>query len=77
MARDLREQAGSRFSILDRPQQPSSPISPDRPLIIGLGAVLGFLIGVVSVVATESLDPTIRRAGDLEVFGKPVIATLP
>jgi uncharacterized protein involved in exopolysaccharide biosynthesis len=77
LTRDLHERAGSRFSVLDRPQRSSSPVRPDRPFIIGLGALLGFLLGLAGLMAAESLDPTIRRPRDLDVFGKPVIATLP
>jgi succinoglycan biosynthesis transport protein ExoP len=76
-ARDLNVRAGSRIAILDRPQRPSSPVSPDRPFIIGLAAIAGLCIGIIALVVAELLDTTIRRAGDLEVFGKPVIATLP
>jgi polysaccharide biosynthesis transport protein len=75
--RDLRVQAGNRFSVLDKPQTPPSPASPDRPFIIGLATLLGFLTGLACVMAAESLDATIRRPGDLEVFRKPVIAILP
>ncbi len=77
VARDLRTQAGSRLTVLDRPQTADSPASPDRPLIIGLAAILGLLAGLAAVMAAESLDTTIRRPRDLETFGKPVIATLP
>lgn len=77
LERDLRAQAGSRLTILDRPERPSSPVRPDRPLIIGLAALIGLLLGSAGLAAAESLDPTIRRPRDLEVFGKPVIATLP
>jgi uncharacterized protein involved in exopolysaccharide biosynthesis len=75
--RDLNRQSGSRITILDRPQRPTSPVSPDRPFIICLAAAAGILIGIVTLVGAELLDTTIRRPGDLEVFGKPVIATLP
>jgi polysaccharide biosynthesis transport protein len=77
VARDLRERSGNRVSVLDRPQRPSAPVSPDRPLIIMIGGLTGLLLGVAALAVAESLDATIRRAGDLEIFGKPVIATLP
>jgi succinoglycan biosynthesis transport protein ExoP len=76
-ARELNVRAGSTIAILDRPQRPSTPVSPDRPFIISLAAIVGVFIGIIALIIAELLDTTIRRPGDLEVFGKPVIATLP
>jgi capsular polysaccharide biosynthesis protein len=41
----------------------------------GLG--LGGLIGVLSVIAAELLDTTVRAIVDIERYQKPVIAFIP
>lgn len=76
IARDLRAGAGSRMVILAPPELPAAPVRPDRPLFIGLGFLVGLLVGLAAAAVGEALDPTIRRARDLDVFGKPIIATL-
>jgi uncharacterized protein involved in exopolysaccharide biosynthesis len=69
---------GDRFRMLDPPNLPEKPHSPSAPLILGLGAVLGLLVGLGAAVAAESLDPTVRDSRDLAtVQPTPVLACIP
>jgi uncharacterized protein involved in exopolysaccharide biosynthesis len=77
LVRDLYARGGPRFVVLRPPDLPREPVRPLRALIIGGGALAGLLAGILAVALAEAFDPTIRRPGDLAVFGKPVIATIP
>lgn len=77
ISRRLGENAGPRVVILDRPQIPVTAVRPVRGLIVGIAALAGFLCGVIGLVLSESFDPTVRRPQDLEIFQKPIIASLP
>jgi uncharacterized protein involved in exopolysaccharide biosynthesis len=77
IARELSMRSGPRFVILRPPALPREPVRPWRAAIIGGGFAAGLFLGILAVAAAEAFDPTIRRARDLEVFRKPVIATIP
>jgi capsular exopolysaccharide synthesis family protein len=53
---------------------PSSPITPNKVLNIGLGLVLGLLIGIGVAVVREVLDNTVKSARDFEEIGIPLLA---
>ncbi len=57
--------SGRRLEVIEQPVVPTEPVSPNRPLIAGAGAFLGFLIGTGVVVALEMLNRAIRRPLDL------------
>ena len=67
----------SRYTIIDPALLPLYPSKPSRTMIIGGGGVLGFLLGVVSVIIAEMLDTTIRTPGEVIVFRKPILGLLP
>lgn len=50
------EQMGERLSLVEPPQVPLEPISPNRPAIVLLGIVLGLSAGVAMAFLVESLD---------------------
>jgi hypothetical protein len=77
IARDISVRSGPRFVILRPPTIPREPVRPWRAAIIGGGLAAGLLAGILVVVIVEAFDPTIRRTRDLEMFNKPVIATIP
>jgi polysaccharide chain length determinant protein (PEP-CTERM system associated) len=79
VAADLeRRQIGEQFRILDPARIPVRPISPNRRMINGLGALLGLLLGVGIVAALELRDSSLRTEADVaSVLGVPVLALIP
>lgn len=53
-AEDLeRRQKSERFTVLDTARAPEKPFQPNRPLLYGLGVILGIALGVIGGVAIE------------------------
>jgi len=52
--------------IIDRGHVPTLPISPNIPLALGLGLVLGIVAGVASAHGLEFLDRTVKTPEDVE-----------
>jgi len=75
--RDLGSTAANQYMILDPAIIPTEPTKPNRKLIIGGGVGLGLLLGVLSMIAAELLDTTVRSPVDLEKYRRPVIAFIP
>jgi len=57
---------------------PKNPVSPPNWMIITIGLIGGFIVGVPLAFARDSLDDRIRSAKDLErAFGFPVLVSIP
>lgn len=54
------QQMGERLVVVDPPVVPDSPSSPNRPLIIAIGAAAGLGLGLVLALATEMFLHPIR-----------------
>lgn len=63
------ESKGERFTLIDPPILPETPIKPNRPAIIFLSLVLALGAGLGYAAVAENLDGTVRGA-------KGVLATL-
>ena len=59
-------QRGERFEVIEQPQLPSRPDSPNRPLIIAGGFGASVAIGFVFVVLAELLNQSLRSPADVE-----------
>jgi len=73
-----RRQIGEQFRVVDPARVPEVPISPNRLLIIAMGAVLGLALGLGTAVLIELMDTTART--DVEVgaaLGLPTLAMIP
>jgi polysaccharide biosynthesis transport protein len=67
-----------RFVILDSAQIPEKPYSPNRPLFVLGGLVLGVLVGFGVAVAREVLDDSVRNAREAErILSAPVLSGVP
>jgi polysaccharide biosynthesis transport protein len=75
--KDLGSKGSEQFIIIDAPVIPAEPTQPDRLNLILNGIVLGLLIGFLSAICKELLDPTIRTIHDIGAFHKGVIALIP
>jgi capsular polysaccharide biosynthesis protein/Mrp family chromosome partitioning ATPase len=57
---------------------PSSPSSPNVPIIVGLGFLAGLTIGLIAAIVLERTRPRVRTAADVRrIAGLPLIAQLP
>ena len=69
---------GERFSLIEQPQLPSRPISPNRVLIAGAGVAGGIGAGLGFILLMEMLNRSIRRPVDLSAkLGIQPFATMP
>jgi uncharacterized protein involved in exopolysaccharide biosynthesis len=72
------EQKGERFTLIDPPVQPQEPISPNRPLIAGLGLLLALAGAIGTLVLLEAMDPRVHgRRQVVRIVGEPPLAVLP
>ena len=73
------DRKGERFTLIEPPLVPEEPASPNRPLVIILGAVLSVLLAIGVAALLESLDGTVRGRRDLVslVAGVPPLAIIP
>jgi uncharacterized protein involved in exopolysaccharide biosynthesis len=69
---------GMRVEILEQPDRPLDPVSPDKPKVFGMALVLGPLLGFGVVFLSEYLDSSYRNVEDAESeLGLPVLGTMP
>lgn len=69
---------GERFSLIQPPTEPTSPASPNRPLIASAGVIGGLGLGLGFVLLLEMLNRSIRRPSEIaERLGTQPFATIP
>jgi succinoglycan biosynthesis transport protein ExoP len=72
------ERKGERFTLIEPPQIPEKPISPNRTLILVLGLVLSVGLGVGAAGARESFDASVRGPSDIrQLLQVPALASIP
>ena len=73
------DRKGERFTLIEPPLVPEEPASPNRPLVMILGAVLSILLAVGVAALFEALDGTVRDRRDLVslVAGVAPLAIIP
>jgi len=68
----------SNVRLIDMPLMPEKPVSPNRPKIIAIAALLGLFLGVVVAFIKKSLHGGIDDPAEIErMLGMPVYATIP
>ncbi|MCG8590290.1 MAG: hypothetical protein MJE66_13445, partial [Proteobacteria bacterium] len=73
-----RRQLGEQLRILETAYPPTEPSSPNRPLILVLGMLMGLAVGVGSGVVLEGLDSSVHSARQLQThLSIPVLAAIP
>ncbi len=73
-----RRQLGERFRILEAAEASPGPSSPNRILLIFLGAVLGLAIGGGIGLIMEMSDSSMHTSNELQqALGIPVLASVP
>ena len=72
------EQKGERFTLIEPPLAPEEPTTPNRPLLLVGGLVLALAASLLSIVAMERIDGSVRNRRDLErLLDVPPLAILP
>ena len=77
LTEDVGSRGANQFVILDAATLPFFPTRPNRSMIIAGGIGGGFMLGIIIAIIAELFDSTIRTTGQMEIYGKPVIALLP
>ncbi len=73
-----RRNQGETLELLDTASLPIEPTEPKRPLIIGAGAALGLLIGLLLVGAREMKDTTLKNLKDVQAYTQlTVLGSIP
>jgi polysaccharide biosynthesis transport protein len=72
------ERKGERFTVIEPPMPPEEPVSPNRPLILALGAVLALVITFGVIAILEKVDTSVRSRADLtNLLATAPLAVLP
>lgn len=69
---DIRGQ-GEHLELLDAASLPLYPIEPKRPMVIGIGAALGLLLGIVMAAAREMKDTSLKNLKDVRAYTQMAI----
>ncbi len=79
MAANLESEGrGDRFTVLQSPQIPTSPMQPNRMAVLLLTLFAAFTLGTGAVAVAERCDTTVRHPRDVsEHFGAPPIVAIP
>ncbi|MCP4631306.1 MAG: hypothetical protein GY855_00150 [candidate division Zixibacteria bacterium] len=73
-----RAEAETKFKIIEPAAIPIKPVKPDRVKLSGIGAVLGFALGLGAILLVEFLDNSFRKVEEVEAFlGLRVVGTIP
>jgi polysaccharide chain length determinant protein (PEP-CTERM system associated) len=73
-----RRQLGEQFRVLEQAFIGRGPVSPNRLLIVALGAVFGLALGAAVGVLLEAVDPAVHDAHGLQATLRiPVLASIP
>jgi len=72
------ERKGERFTLIEPPLEPQTPISPHRLLIIIMGAIVALGAAVGLLMLLEALDTRIRSRDDIiALLSVPPLAVIP
>jgi succinoglycan biosynthesis transport protein ExoP len=72
------ERKGEKFTLIEPPQTPEKPVSPNRLLILILGFVVALAVGAGAVVVRDSFDASIRGPNDIrQLLQVPALASIP
>lgn len=76
-ARLANEQRAERLSLVEPPNLPDTPASPNRPLLIAGGAAFGLFLGLLLGFGVEILRRPLRSPSQLVGLGMPVLGVVP
>jgi len=74
----MREEAESKYRIMEPASVPIVPVKPNRLKITILGGILGLVIGGVAALLAELLDNSFKKVEEVESYlNLSVLATIP
>jgi len=74
ISKDLESRGqGERLELLDAASLPQYPTEPKRPMVIGVGAGLGLLLGIVIAAAREMKDTSLKNLKDVRAYTQMAI----
>src|SRR5579884_482773 len=76
-ARMAGEQRAERLSLVEPADLPDHPHWPNRPLLIGGGALAGLVLGLLVALVVELLKRPLRSPVQIEGLGFPVVGIVP
>ena len=76
-ARMAGEQRAERLSLIEPANLPDHPHWPNRPLVIGAGALAGAALGLLLALVMELLKRPVRSPVQIEGLGVPVVGIVP
>jgi len=71
------EQRGERLSLVDPPNLPDEPASPNRPLLIAAGCAAGLVLGLLLAMMVEFIRRPVRSPVQIESLGLPILGVVP
>lgn len=72
------ERKGERFTLIEPPQAPVRPVTPNRPLVFAIGLLMAIGAAAGLVFLMEALDETVRGRKELvTVTGMAPLASVP
>jgi uncharacterized protein involved in exopolysaccharide biosynthesis len=72
------ERKGEKFTLIEPPQPPEKPVSPNRIMILIVGLVLSVGLGAGGVAVREILDASVRGPSDIrQLLQVPALASIP
>jgi polysaccharide biosynthesis transport protein len=74
----LQRKAGEQLEVLDPPSLPTQPAKPNRWLIVGGGAAIGFILGLALAGVREAKDTSLKNLKDVRAYTNlPVLSSIP
>ncbi len=68
----------SNNRVIDPAIVPQKPYKPKKPLIVAVGVILGFILGIIAVFMKELLSTKIKSKEDVEkLTDVPIVGTIP
>ena len=73
-----RRQQGETLELLDPASLPQSPTEPNRPVIVGAGVLIGFVLGLFLAGAREAKDTSLKNLKDVRTYTQlPILGSIP
>lgn len=74
----VEKMGAANVQIIDPAVAPGGPSSPNTPLNIALGALIGLMLAVGGILLVEFIDTTVRTVEDVEtITGFKLVGTIP
>jgi len=74
----ISRKAGESLEVLDPPFLPITPSSPNRPMIVGAGTAVAFMLGLALAGLQEAKDTSLKNLKDVRAYTNlPVLCSIP